>query len=372
MDAKYDLLKRGQYQALANPLSLTVNPDIPLELYEARNAVEIARSSGAAEYADDVFLKAERTLQQAEAYQARDAGAKPVTMLAREAVQRAEDARELSVRRYEQERLRLEREDAARREAAARAEAEEEAKRRAEAERQHQERAEAEELAKRRAAQEAAARQRLESELDKARESAQAAEAAARRTMEMLKERTASFGEERARWEQERARREQEEALREQRLRELERAEARVRIYSQLSRVLFTRDVAAGLVVEVPSAFFERGTAQLTSEGREKLALVTGILLANPGLAVEVPTGRETTTEVADGYQLEQARTAALRRYLSEHGLVESRLWRPASVGDADLAPPIDSEVPLEESPLSLIVGGEPIAVPQQLATENQ
>ncbi|MBE0657786.1 MAG: DUF4398 domain-containing protein, partial [Bryobacteraceae bacterium] len=92
IDAKYELLQRGQYQRLSNPLALKLDKKIPLELYEARNAVQIARSIGADRYAAETFQKAEATLARAEAYQARKAGKKPVTMTAREAVQTAEDS----------------------------------------------------------------------------------------------------------------------------------------------------------------------------------------------------------------------------------------------------------------------------------------
>ena len=43
-------------------------------LYEARNAVQIARSIGADRFAAETFQKAEKSLAQAEAYQARNAG----------------------------------------------------------------------------------------------------------------------------------------------------------------------------------------------------------------------------------------------------------------------------------------------------------
>src|SRR5678815_3808304 len=47
VDAKYELLQRGQYQRLSNPLALKLDRKTPLELYEARNAVQIARATGA-------------------------------------------------------------------------------------------------------------------------------------------------------------------------------------------------------------------------------------------------------------------------------------------------------------------------------------
>ena len=119
IDAKYELLKRGQYEHLANPLALKVDRRQPLELYEARNAVQIARAIGADRFATDTFQKAEGNLKQAEAYQARKAGTKPVTMTARQAVQTAEDARALAVQRQEDQSLASERQQGAEREARA-------------------------------------------------------------------------------------------------------------------------------------------------------------------------------------------------------------------------------------------------------------
>ena len=366
IDAKYELLKRGQYEKLSNPLSLTVDPKIPLELYEARNAVQIAHSSGAADYAEDTFLKAERSLRHAEAYHARDAGKKPVAMLAREAVQTAEDAREIAVRRREQERLKREREQAARRAEAARKAAKQEQQRRAAAEAEQKKREEAAALAQRQAEQEAAQRKRLEAELTAAREALKKAEEKSERAFVLLKERTASFGEERAKWERERAQREGAELERKRRLTELAKAELRVRIYSELSRVLFTRDTDQGLAVELPSNLFERGSDRLRAEGREKLATLAGLLLAHPGLLVGLPA-----EGAGPGVDLDLRRARQVRSYLVDHGIVEERLWasRPAAPGSP--TPVVDAEIPLDEQPVTIVISGPRIEPATTLETTN-
>src|ERR1700674_713641 len=119
IDAKYELLQRGQYEHLANVLDLRVNRKMPLELYEARNAIQIARSSGAERYATETFQKAQENLKQAEAYRARNAGLKPVTMTARQAGQTAEDARAIAVKRQDEDLLAGERQAGADRESRA-------------------------------------------------------------------------------------------------------------------------------------------------------------------------------------------------------------------------------------------------------------
>ena len=117
IDAKYELLQRGQYQRLSNPLALKADKKLPLEIYEARNAVQIARAVGADRFSAETFGKAEKSLAQAEAYQARNAGKKPVTTSAREAVQMAEDSRAIAVKRQEEAALAAERQASGDREA---------------------------------------------------------------------------------------------------------------------------------------------------------------------------------------------------------------------------------------------------------------
>ena len=113
IDAKYELLEKGQYARLTNPLELKLDSNVPLELYEARNAVQIAIASGADRYAAETLEKAQTSLNQAQIYQDRNAGKKPVTMHARRAVQTAEDARAIAVVRQNEEALASERQAAA-------------------------------------------------------------------------------------------------------------------------------------------------------------------------------------------------------------------------------------------------------------------
>jgi outer membrane protein OmpA-like peptidoglycan-associated protein len=122
MDAKYELLQRGQYVLNVNPGELgprKFDRKVPLELYEARNAVQIARWTGAQLYAADTFLKATQGLENAEGYLHGKAGKKPIGTVAREAVQMAEDARIITVKKIDEEQLAAERQAGADREARA-------------------------------------------------------------------------------------------------------------------------------------------------------------------------------------------------------------------------------------------------------------
>src|SRR6202011_1998824 len=92
---------------------------VPLELYEARNAVRIARWTGAGQYASETYKKAVQGLENAEGYLVGRAGTKPIGTVAREAVQMAEDARIITIKKMDEERLTSERQGAAERESLA-------------------------------------------------------------------------------------------------------------------------------------------------------------------------------------------------------------------------------------------------------------
>ena len=104
VDAKFELLQRGQYTVNVNPSeikAMKADSKVPLELYEARNAVRIARWTGAERYAPDTYQKAVQGLENAEGYLVGKAGKKPIGTVAREAVQMAEDARIITVKKID-------------------------------------------------------------------------------------------------------------------------------------------------------------------------------------------------------------------------------------------------------------------------------
>ncbi len=122
LDAKYELLARGQYTFNVNPAEIKpakLDRKVPLELYEARNAVQIARWTGAPRYSAETFQKAVIGLENAEGYLKGKAGSKPIGTVAREAVQMAEDSRIITIKKIEEEQLASERQAGAEREARA-------------------------------------------------------------------------------------------------------------------------------------------------------------------------------------------------------------------------------------------------------------
>src|SRR5262249_19609959 len=201
---------------------------------------------------------ADKLLQQAEAYKARKAGNKPVAMTAREAVQTAEDARLITLKRQDEQRVAQERQAAADRESHAKAQAERSTR-------------QAEDDARRRA--QADTDQRLEEER-RARAEAERAAAQAQ----------AAAARERALKDQAAAEQSRQAAARA----EQEKAELRAKLIQQLNLILETRESPRGLIVNISDVLFDTGQYTLKPAAREKLAKVSGIVLAHPGLRLEV------------------------------------------------------------------------------------
>jgi outer membrane protein OmpA-like peptidoglycan-associated protein len=338
VDAKYELLQRGEYAKLSNPLGMTLDSKTPLELYQARNAVMIAKGAKADKYAADIMAKAESSLKQAEEYQLRKREAKPTAMMARDAVQRAEDARAVAVKRIEEERLENERQAAAAREAAAKKATEEEAQRRAAAEEQQRqtelarkqeeerrvaaelERAKAEtERLRALAAREAEERKRLEEE----RKRMDAELAAAK----LMQERQAAEEAQKRALEQEAAAKKlAEEARKMAEAAEKEKLALRQRLFDQFNMLLETRDSERGLVVNMGDLLFDVGKATLRADAREKLAKLSGLVLAHAGLRLEAEGHTDSTGSDSLNQRLSEQRAETVRAYLQSQGISPDNL----------------------------------------------
>ena len=325
IDAKFELLQRGQYATLAGPRPV-IDPKVPLELYEARSAIHISRATGAEKYAADTINKAADLLSQAEGYQARKAGNKPVSMIAREAVQTAEDARVLTVKRREEERLNNERAASAAREAAARAQAEEESRRAresAEQARLEQERRALAEKAKAEADADRAAAEKAKREAEEATAIARKATAEANLARQAAEKAKAEAEAARASAmaEAENARQAAAEANRLRQRAEDEKTGLRKQLLDQFNLILETRDSARGLIVNMSDVLFDFGKFTLRPETREKLAKISGIVLAHPGLRLDVEGHTDAIGSEEFNQKLSDNRASTVREYLVAQGI---------------------------------------------------
>ena len=373
VDAKYELLERGKYEpGVFEPLK--IDPKVPLELYQARNAARIGQWLQVDKYATESWAKAQVELKNAEGYASRkNSNRKSVQMTARDATQIFEDARVIGLKRQEEERLANERRAAQERQARARAQAEaetqkrkeeEEARRRAELEREaesaRRERAEAEKLkAELAAAQEAQRR----AEAEAARSRAMAEEELARRREEEARKRAeeSRLREEEAKKREEEARKgaEQSRLAAEQAARE--KAELRAKLLQQFNAVLETRDTERGLVVNMGDVLFDTGRFTLRQLAREKLARLAGIVLNYPGLKLESEGHTDNVGGEAFNQKLSEQRANSVREYLISQGIPGDKI---TSSGKGFSMPVADNKTAAgrqQNRRVELIVSGEVI-----------
>src|SRR6202162_4952715 len=294
IDARFDVLESANHP-MTVPASHLPPPradsKLPLDLLEARTAVAIAKSAGAKQYAADSLAKAEDMLQRAEDYLQRNQGRTPIGTAARGATQMAEDARVLSLRRKEQERIDAERraheEAQAKAEADARAAQEQAANSQAQAEEDARRRAEAEQAQAEAQRQQAAALEQQQ-QAEAARAAAQLAAAEADR--------------------------QRQEAIR-------QKEEMRARLLAQLNQVLQTRDTVRGLIVSMPDVLFDFNKYTLKPEARERLARISGIVLAYPDLKLQIEGYTDSIGSEEYNQTLSEKRAETVRAYLISSGV---------------------------------------------------
>jgi outer membrane protein OmpA-like peptidoglycan-associated protein len=308
IDAKFDMLEGGQYTVdmPAQQLpSASADPRTPLTLLEARNAVAIAKAAGAAQYAPDSLQKAETYLARAEDYLRRKQGKTPIGTAARGATQMAEDARVLTLRRKEQERIAnekqamLDKQQKAEAEAQASALAEAQAKAQAEQDARMRAQAEADTAA--------AERAKAQAQLQQAQADAAAATA-------LAEQQKAQAEQQKAQAEADKQRMAADEAIR-------QKEEQRQRLLNQLNQVLETKDTPRGLVVSMPDVLFDTASYTLKPAARERLARISGIVLAYPDLRLEIEGHTDSVGSDAYNQTLSEKRAGSVRDYLVNNGV---------------------------------------------------
>jgi outer membrane protein OmpA-like peptidoglycan-associated protein len=360
VDAKYELLQRGQYVLDHNRYQpIKVDPKGPLQIAEAENAVEIASLAGADRYAPDTMQRARVNLQNAEGFLfGRSKDRKEAETNAREAAQTAEDARIITYRKIVAEQTAAtqasERDAQARAdEAAAQAKLEQERRASAEADRLAAERERMQAQAAASQAQAAAAQSAQEkAAADAARAAADAARAAA-----LQQQQAAEAEAERARLAAQSA--------------ETEKGQLREKLREQLNSILETRETARGLIVNISDVLFDFNKYTLKPGAREKMAKVSGILLAYPGLKIQLEGHTDAIGSEDYNQKLSEQRADAVREYLVGQGVPGATV---TAVGFGKSRPVADNstaEGRQQNRRVEMVVSGASIGVGSMPAPET-
>jgi outer membrane protein OmpA-like peptidoglycan-associated protein len=355
---KYDLLQRGTYTMTGTPgrfHAVKTDKSVPLELLEAQNAVQIAQVANADQFAADTYASADNLLRQAEAYQARKAGSKPVIMTSREAVQNAETARLLSLKRQEDDRIAREKQDAANREAAARAAADESARQKAIADAQAAESA-------RQAAEEArkAAEDRAAAESARAQEQAERLQAEQAKLSAQEQQQLAD----QARLQAQQAEQKAQEADRLRAQSEQAQLQLRQQLLQQFNLILDTRDTTRGLIVNMSDVLFDFNKSSLRPAAREKLAKISGIILSHPGLTLEVDGYTDSIGTEEYNLKLSDQRAGGVRSYLIGEGISADNISAKGFGKDNPVASNDNSVGRQKNRRVEMVVSGDIIGTP--------
>ncbi|HEY4902171.1 MAG TPA: OmpA family protein [Candidatus Sulfotelmatobacter sp.] len=373
VNAKYELMERGGYIPTGYKFDpVILNVKLPLEFFEARNAVRIAQSEGAEQYAPDSYQHAIQLMNNADSEAtSKHIDKKPLIAVSREAVQTAEDARAIAVKKMDDVRLANERQDSADAQARSQAQADDATRQKAQAE-SDTARAKAAKLqAESDAANAQAANAQAQSDASKARNDAADAQAAtAKAQADMANSQAASasaLSAAQADAEQSRLAAQQANLTAQQA--ETDKAAMRAKLSEQLNSILQTRDSARGLIVSMSDVLFDTGKYSLKPGAREKLAKVAGILLAYPGLNIEVGGYTDNVGGDAMNQALSENRAGSVRDYLVQQGVATNSVSAKGFGNTLPVASNDNSAGRQQNRRVELLVSGDAIGSPINATT---
>ncbi len=398
VNAKFELMERGSYIPTGYKFDpVVLDARLPLEFMEARNALRIAQSEGAERYASDSFQHASQLMDTANQYAiSKHSSKRELIATSREAVQTAEDARTIAVKKMDEERRAGERQDSADAQARSQAQADDATRQkdlaqadtaraqsdtaRAQSDTANAQAASAKTRADAQIQADDATRQRELAQSDTARAQSDAAAArsdTAKAQADMAANQAASDANQAlataqvtaARSDADQSRQAAQLAQQNENQAVSDKAAMRAQLSEQLNKVLQTRDSARGLIVSMSDVLFDTGKFSLKPGAREKLAKVAGILIAYPTLAIEV--GGYTDNVGADvmNQTLSENRAGAVRDYLVQQGVANTSVSVKGFGNASPVASNDNSAGRQENRRVELVVSGEAIGTSANVTT---
>ena len=318
---------------------MVLSVNLPLEFYEARNAMRIAKSEGAEQYAGESYQHAVASMKTADDYAVmKHVETKPLIAAARQAVQTAENAREIAVKRIDADRLAAERQGASDAQARSQAQAAEAI------------------LLKQKAQSDAA--------LAQANAAASQADAANSQAAMASNQATSAAAITAAQADADQSRLLAQQAQEGQHKADSEKAAMRAQLSEQLNKILETRDSARGLIVSMSDVLFDTGRYSLKPGAREKLAKVAGILIAYPGLNIAVGGYTDNVGGDDMNQKLSENRAGAVRDYLVAQGVATSTVGATGFGNSSPVASNDNASGRQANRRVELVVSGEAIGSP--------
>lgn len=382
VDAKYELIDRGGYIPTGYHFDpVVLNSKLPLEFFEARNAVRIAKSAGADSYAASSYDKAVSQMKHAdELGTMRNIDRKELISVSREVVQTADDAREIAVKRMDADLVNADKDAEAAKLANARAKSRTETQARidaeaatadanrrsadsdrATAEAQRQQRNAIAESDRNRAAvvdanqATADAQQQTQNAVAESDRNRAAAADANQATADAQQgQRNAEADSERNRLAAATSDQQRQQAVQ-------DREELRAKLLQQFNLIFTTRDTARGLIVNLSDVLFDTGKSTLRPIAREKLAKISGIVLAYPDLRLAIEGNTDSVGSDAMNQQLSEQRASSVRDYLAQENIPAASMTSQGFGKTQPVASNDTAEGRQQNRRVELVVSGEVI-----------
>ncbi len=347
VDAKYELIDRGGYIPTGYHFDpVVLNSKLPLEFFEARNALRIAKSAGAESYAASSYEKAATQMKQADDLgTSHHVNRKALISLSREVVQTADDSREIAVKRIDADRAEADKSREAAKLADAQATSKSETQARMEADAATAVANRRTEDADKAAAEAQRLQQNAQSDSDRNRAAAidaNQATAEAQRLQQNAqadsdRNRTDAIDAKQATAEAQQAQKDAEASADQSRLaaensdQQLKQAvqdreELRAKLLKQFNLIFVTRDTARGLIVNLSDVLFDTGKSTLRPQAREKLAKISGIVLAYPDLRLAIEGNTDSVGSDAMNQTLSEQRASSVLDYMVKENIPASSM----------------------------------------------
>jgi outer membrane protein OmpA-like peptidoglycan-associated protein len=364
VDAKYELIDRGGYIPTGYHFDpVVLNSKLPLEFFEARNAVRIAKSAGAESYAAPSYEKAAGQMKRAdEMGTMKHVDRKALISVSREVVQTADDSREIAVKRIEADRVNSDKDREAAKLANARARTKDEMQGRMNAEAATADANRGRADADKAAAEALRQQQNAQAESDRSRAVAAGANQATA---------DAQQGQRNAEAESERNR--LAAASSDQQLKQAvrDREELRAKLLQQFNVIFATRDTARGLIVSLSDVLFDTGKSTLRPVAREKLAKISGIVLAYPDLRLAIEGNTDSVGSDAMNQQLSEQRAGSVRDYLTKENIPSASMTSRGFGKTQPVASNDTAEGRQQNRRVELVVSGEVIGTTIGVVSQN-
>lgn len=365
VNARYELMERGGYIPTGYHFDpVVLNANLPLEFFEARNALRIAQSEGAEIYASNSYQHAVQLMNTVDEYATRKhIERKQLIAVAREEVQTAEDAREIAVKKIGELRLADEQQAAADAQVKAQGQADEAIRMRDQARSDTAIAQAAKIQAESDAMNAQAAKTQAVADAAIARnEASDAQSATAQANADMAASQAASASAlTAAQADADASRLAKEQAQQGMQQANDDKAAMRTKLTIQLNSILQTRDSARGLIVSMSDVLFDTGKYSLKPGAREKLAKVAGILLAYPGLNIAVGGYTDNVGGDAMNQKLSDNRAGSVRDYLVQQGVGSNSVSAAGFGNTLPVASNGNSAGRQQNRRVELVVSGEAI-----------